>query len=270
MWSTHPASVHNVRILGDRLLLGPELRIGRPFPMRFGSWVASCPSRTGDGPIISAGAVGSINSRGITVFSLTRQRQLLLPVPLANRRGRQGQCARTWSYSNCTCIFCGSQKQELKQFGVAAMGAKISAMRLLTVAGFVFLGTVRASEQNAPAPELPRPAVDVPGITPEVLSRTMVPGAPWKVAIATRVTYEPGARIRKHYHTSQAVFYILEGTMIVQDDGKNPVTLKAGDSLLIKPGTVHAHWNASTTAKLVFTEFILVDEGQRSAVFVEP
>ena len=58
--------------------------------------------------------------------------------------------------------------------------------------------------------------------------------------------------------------------MIVQDDGRDPVTLKSGDSLLIKPGTVHAHWNASTTAKLVFTEFILVDEGQRSAVFVEP
>ena len=56
----------------------------------------------------------------------------------------------------------------------------------------------------------------------------------------------------------------------MQDDGRDPVTLKSGDSLLIKPGTVHAHWNASTTAKLVFTEFILVDEGQRSAVFVEP
>src|SRR5262249_6144878 len=44
MWSTRSASVHNVRVLGDRLLLGPELRTGRPFPMRFGSWVTSCPS----------------------------------------------------------------------------------------------------------------------------------------------------------------------------------------------------------------------------------
>ena len=143
-------------------------------------------------------------------------------------------------------------------------------MRLLTVAGLILLGSVCASGQNAPAPELPRPTVDVPGITPEVLSRTVVPGAPWKVAIATRVTYEPGARTRKHYHTSQVIFYILEGTMVVQGDGRDPVTLKSGDSLLIKPGTVHSHWNASTTAKLVFIEFILVDEGQRSAVFVEP
>jgi len=57
--------------------------------------------------------------------------------------------------------------------------------------------------------------------------------------------------------------------MVVQDDGKEPIRLKPGDSLFIKPGTVHAHWNASTTRKLVFTEFILVDEGQRSVVFVE-
>jgi quercetin dioxygenase-like cupin family protein len=80
----------------------------------------------------------------------------------------------------------------------------------------------------------------------------------------------PGARIRKHYHTSQIVFYVLEGAMVVQDDGKEPLTLKLGDSLLVKPGTVHAHWNASATAKLVFLEFILLDEGQRSAIFVEP
>src|SRR5207247_9033234 len=130
-------------------------------------------------------------------------------------------------------------------------------------------GPARAAGQNAPAPELPRPAVDVPGITPEVLSRTVVPGAPWKIAIATRVTYEPGARIRKHYHTSQVVIYILECTMVVQDDGKNPVTLKARLAFH-RAGYGTCNCNANTTSKLVFTEFILVDEGQRSAVFVEP
>jgi quercetin dioxygenase-like cupin family protein len=142
-------------------------------------------------------------------------------------------------------------------------------LRVFVLGEAILLGSVGVCAQTAPAPELPRPSVDVPGIKPEVLSRTVVPGAPWKIAIATRVTYEPGARIRKHYHTSQVVFYILEGAMVVQDDGKEPVTLKPGDSLLIKPGTVHAHWNASTTERLMFTEFILVDEGQRSVVFTE-
>ena len=126
-----------------------------------------------------------------------------------------------------------------------------------------------AAQERAGEPEL-RPPAEVPGITPEVLVRTGVPGAPGKLAITARVTYEPGARVRKHYHTSQVVFYILEGAMVVQEDGREPQTLKAGDAYLVRPATVHAHWNASTSAKLVFTEFILVDEGQRSIVFVEP
>jgi quercetin dioxygenase-like cupin family protein len=139
----------------------------------------------------------------------------------------------------------------------------------IMIAAAIFLCAGAIAQERAPAPELPRPSVDVPGITPQMLSRTTVPGAPGKLAIANRVTYEPGARRRKHYHTSQVFFYILEGTMAVQDDGKEPVSLKPGDFLLIKPGTVHAHWNASTTEKLVFTEFVLVDDGQRSTVFVE-
>ena len=139
---------------------------------------------------------------------------------------------------------------------------------LLAWALLLWIPGAVAQEQPA-APELPRPPAEIPGITPEVLVRTGVPGAPGKIAIATRVTYQPGARIRKHYHTSQIVFYVIEGAMAVQDEGKSQIMLKAGDSLLIKPATVHAHWNASTTEKLVFLEFILVDEGQRSVVFVE-
>jgi quercetin dioxygenase-like cupin family protein len=126
-----------------------------------------------------------------------------------------------------------------------------------------------AAQERAGEPAL-RPPAEVPGITPEVLVRTTVPGAPGKLAITARVTYEPGVRVRKHYHTSQVVFYIVEGAMAVQEDSSEPVMLKPGDAHLVRPGTVHAHWNASPTAKLIFTEFILVDEGQRSIVFVEP
>jgi quercetin dioxygenase-like cupin family protein len=152
------------------------------------------------------------------------------------------------------------------------MEVKDCALRvavILCVSIAPLLSSVAGAQEQHGAPELPRPSAEIPGITPEMLVRTGVPGAAGKIAITTRVTYQPGARIRKHYHTSQIVFYILEGSMVVQDEGKDPITLKVGDSLLIKPGTVHAHWNASTTTKLVFTEFILVDEGQRSVVFVE-
>jgi quercetin dioxygenase-like cupin family protein len=126
-----------------------------------------------------------------------------------------------------------------------------------------------ATAQDTPTSPLPQRS-EIPGIAPEILVKTTVPGVPWKQEIVTRTTYQPGARIRKHYHPSQIVFLILEGAMLVQEDGKPPVTLKAGDTLLIPPGTIHEHSNASTSDKLVFAEFVLVDDGQRSAVFVEP
>ncbi|MGI8525474.1 MAG: cupin domain-containing protein [Pseudolabrys sp.] len=135
------------------------------------------------------------------------------------------------------------------------------------LAGGAWYSPADAQDKTQDSP-LPARA-DIPGITPEVLVKTMVPGVPWKQAIVTRTTYQPGARIRRHYHPSQVVFLILEGTMQVQEGGKELVTLKSGDTLLIKPGTVHSHWNASKTDKLVFAEFVLVDDGQRSAVFVE-
>jgi quercetin dioxygenase-like cupin family protein len=138
----------------------------------------------------------------------------------------------------------------------------------LATAALTVLSLPAAAQDKAADNPLPK-AADIPGISPEVLVKTTVPGVPWKQEIVTRTTYQPGARIRKHYHPSQIVFMILKGTMGVQEDGKEPVTLKPGDTLLIKPGTIHSHWNASKTDKLVFAEFVLVDDGQRSAVFVE-
>jgi quercetin dioxygenase-like cupin family protein len=145
--------------------------------------------------------------------------------------------------------------------------AALGMAALLAMCARTWCTSVSAQERLS-GKELPQQS-EISGITPKVLVRTDVPGAPGKVEIVSRNTYQPGAELRRHYHTSQIVFYILEGSMGVQEDGKEPVTLKAGDTLLIKPGTVHRHWNVSRTVPLVFTEFILVDEGQRSAVFVE-
>jgi quercetin dioxygenase-like cupin family protein len=129
-------------------------------------------------------------------------------------------------------------------------------------------GAAALAQEKPSGAELPKPA-EIPGVKPDVLLRTDVPNVPGKLLIVSRTTYEPGAHLAMHYHTSQIVFYILHGAMGVQDQGKPPFTLKAGDSLLIKPGTIHEHWNASTTEPLVFLEYVLVDQGQRSAVFVK-
>ena len=128
--------------------------------------------------------------------------------------------------------------------------------------------TAALAQEKPSGAELPRPA-EIPDVAPDVLLRTGLPNVPGKVLIVSRTTYKPGAHVAKHYHTSQIVFYILQGAMGVRDEGKEPVTLKAGDTLLIKPGTVHEHWNVSASEPLMFLEYVLVDEGQRSAIFVK-
>ena len=99
-----------------------------------------------------------------------------------------------------------------------------------------------------------------------LLLKSEIQGVYGKELRVFRTVYPPGAINPKHYHTSHVVFYILEGSGIWQEEGLPPVTLKAGDTLLVKPGTVHAHWNPSTSVPLVFTEFVIVDQGQRSTV----
>ena len=90
-----------------------------------------------------------------------------------------------------------------------------------------------------------------------------VPGKEFRVL---RTTYAPGGQNPKHYHPSHVVFYVLEGSGIWQEDGKEPVTLGPGQTLHARPGTIHAHRNASSTEKLLFLEFVIVDKGQRSTV----
>jgi quercetin dioxygenase-like cupin family protein len=96
-----------------------------------------------------------------------------------------------------------------------------------------------------------------------VFDDATMPGKEFRVL---RTTYAPGGQNPKHYHPSHVVFYVLEGSGIWQEDGGAPVTLGPGETLHVRPGTVHAHRNASATDKLVFLEFVIVEKGQRSTV----
>lgn len=104
------------------------------------------------------------------------------------------------------------------------------------------------------------------GITAVTRQVFQDPGMPGKELRLLHTTYAPGGQNPKHYHPSHVVFYVLEGSGVWQEEGKEPVTLKPGDSLHVAPGTVHAHRNASATDRLVFLEFVVVDKAQRSTV----
>ena len=104
------------------------------------------------------------------------------------------------------------------------------------------------------------------GISAEQLQVFEDPGMPAKEFRVQRTTYAPGGQNPKHYHASHVVFFVLEGAGVWQEEGREAVTLKPGESLHVRPGTVHSHRNASASEKLVFLEFVIVEKGQRSTI----
>ena len=104
------------------------------------------------------------------------------------------------------------------------------------------------------------------GINAERLMAFDDASMPAKEFRVLRTTYAPGGQNPKHYHSSHVVFYVLEGSGLWQEEGKADVTLNPGDSLHVRPGTVHAHRNASDGNKLVFLEFVILEKGQQSTV----
>jgi quercetin dioxygenase-like cupin family protein len=125
--------------------------------------------------------------------------------------------------------------------------------RLIAVWALMMLPALAAAQERTGITAVPRHVFDDP----------TMPGKEFRVL---ETTYAPGGQNPKHYHPSHVVFYVLQGSGIWQEDGQPAVTLKPGETLHVRPGTVHAHRNASTTEKLVFLEFVIVDKGQRSTV----
>ena len=79
----------------------------------------------------------------------------------------------------------------------------------------------------------------------------------------------PGANVGKHYHPGDAFAYILEGTMLLEIDGKPSVTLGRGQSGSLPPRTVHDDKNPSQTAPLKFLVFHVAKKGEPLAVPVK-
>src|SRR5690349_6238165 len=118
-------------------------------------------------------------------------------------------------------------------------------------------------------PVIPSADAQRVGISAETLQSFDDPTIPAKEFRVLRTTYAPAGQNPKHRHTSHVVFYVLEGAGVWQEEGAQPVTLKAGDTLHVRPGIVHSHRNASASEKLVFREFVIAEKGERSTIPVQ-
>jgi len=87
-------------------------------------------------------------------------------------------------------------------------------------------------------------------------------GMPGKELSMITVEYAPGESSPAHRHHAQAMVYVLEGSIVMQVEGKAPVTLKAGQTFYEGPDDVHlVSRNASGTAPAKFVVFLVKDKG---------
>jgi quercetin dioxygenase-like cupin family protein len=85
---------------------------------------------------------------------------------------------------------------------------------------------------------------------------------PGKEAVMITVEYAPGATSARHRHNAHTFVYVLEGSIVMQVDGGQPVTLGPGQTFYESPNDIHAvSKNASATQPAKFLVFFLKDKG---------
>ncbi len=76
------------------------------------------------------------------------------------------------------------------------------------------------------------------------------------------VEYAPGGADKIHRHNANAFLYVLEGSIVMQVRGAEPVTLKAGQTFYEGPDDIHVIGrDASKTAPARFVVFLLKNKG---------
>jgi quercetin dioxygenase-like cupin family protein len=84
---------------------------------------------------------------------------------------------------------------------------------------------------------------------------------PGREAIQVRVDLAPGVAFGNHTHPGEEIIYVLEGALEYQIEGKPPVTLKAGDVLMIPTGAVHSARNVGNVTGSELATYI-VEKGK--------
>ena len=83
-----------------------------------------------------------------------------------------------------------------------------------------------------------------------------------KEGVMLEVDYPPGASDPIHRHNAYAFVYVLEGTVVMQLKGGEPVTLTPGQTFYEGPNDVHTVGrNASNTKPAKFLVFFIKDKG---------
>lgn len=112
------------------------------------------------------------------------------------------------------------------------------------------------------------PVAQQPEVTP-LMSKDL-PEMPGREVSVITVEYPPGGSDPVHRHDAHGFIYVLEGSVLMQVEGGNEVTLTAGQTFYEGPNDVHVVGrNASKTRAAKLLVFLLKDKGAPTLVPVE-
>src|SRR3954463_3231282 len=97
-----------------------------------------------------------------------------------------------------------------------------------------------------------------------------LPDLAGKEALVRANTYPPGSSNPPHRHDAHVFLHILEGQLIVQLKGGQPVTLNAGDTYYESPADVHVmSKNPSATVPVKALIFMVKQQGAPATTLVK-
>ena len=118
--------------------------------------------------------------------------------------------------------------------------------RLLLVSALVSVAGASAAQTTVVTPLLSRDLTGIAG----------------KEGAMMTVEYAPGASDPAHRHGAYVFVYVLEGSVIMQAKGAEPVTLHPGETFYEAPDDIHlVGRNASSTEPAKFLAFFVKDKG---------
>jgi len=82
-----------------------------------------------------------------------------------------------------------------------------------------------------------------------------------KEVVQAIAAFEPKATVGRHTHPGEEVGYVLEGSILLEMEGKPSITLTAGKGFIIPAGTIHNATNNGSGSAQVLATYI-VEKGK--------
>ena len=80
-------------------------------------------------------------------------------------------------------------------------------------------------------------------------------------AVTALAEIPAGVAAGRHSHPGEEIGYVLEGSVLVEQDGKPAMTVEAGKTFLIPAGTIHNATNKGTTTTRILATYV-VEKGK--------